>query len=323
MLELVVNELSFRDLNGHCSAAPDVYSARVWMSQLTGTIRTARQMGFGTTIRTEKGFAELELSPGYSLPQWRNDPAVNRDERLFFSSITAKSPHLDDVLDEIAETAELAEVRVAELSSAGLLAALLLDAVAVSWPSDGIWGTHLLAAEFHELSLDGELMEREVEIRHASGPEHWARHRAWIEQGQRALLTNGEELWAKSRELFPYLEFCGNAEAQIRALTGNERYYDWVVRCFTLANLQCSRWKAGLFPHLLLPGPATGESNSVHQDPRLRELRVFRMVSGQPRMFEHHMKNNAENKRIHYFADDARRKVCIAYLGDHLPTARY
>jgi hypothetical protein len=96
-----------------------------------------------------------------------------------------------------------------------------------------------------------------------------------------------------------------------------------VVRCFTLANLQCSRWKAGLFHHLLLPGPATGESNSVHQDPRLCELRVLRMVSGQSRMFEHHMKNNAENKRIHYFADDARRKMCIAYLGDHLPTARY
>src|ERR1035441_6388567 len=106
MLEIVVNELSFRDLNSRCSAAPDVYIARVWMSQLTGTIRTARQMGFGTTIRTEKGFAELELSPGYSLPQWRNDPAVNRDERLFFSSITAKFPHLDGVLDEIARSEE-------------------------------------------------------------------------------------------------------------------------------------------------------------------------------------------------------------------------
>jgi hypothetical protein len=42
------------------------------------------------------------------------------------------------------------------------------------------------------------------------------------------------------------------------------------------------------------------------------------MLSGQWQMFEYHMKNNAENKRIHYLADEARRKLCIAYVGDHL-----
>jgi hypothetical protein len=322
MLELVVNELSFRQLNSAGSAAPDIYTARVWMSQFTGTIRAARQMGFGT-VRTEKGFAVLELSPGYSMPQWRNDPDVNRDEKVFLSSMTAKSPYLDGVLDEIAEAAERMEVCVDGSPSSGLLAALLLDAIAVSWPSHNIWASHLLVAEFRQLSLEGELLQREVELRHASVSHHWETHRAWIEQKRRASLTNGQELWAKAQEFFPYLEFCGNAEVQICALTGNEKYFDWVVRCFTLANLQCSQWTTGLFPHSLLPGPATGESLSVHDDPKLRAMRVFRMVSGKMAMFEHHMKNNAENKRIHYFADNVRRKVCIAYLGDHLPTARY
>jgi hypothetical protein len=176
--------------------------------------------------------------------------------------------------------ADLAEVRVAGLPSAGLLAAVLLNAIAVSWASHETWKTPLLAAQFHRLSSDGDVAQNEVDIRHASRPEHWAHHRAWVEQEQMASVTTGEELWTKSPELFPHLEFCGRSETQIRELTGNEKHFTWVVRCLTLANLQCSRWTVGAFPHFLLPGPATGESISVHNNPELRDLRVFRMLSG-------------------------------------------
>jgi hypothetical protein len=143
--------------------------------------------------------------------------------------------------------------------------------------------------------------------------------------GQRfsPLIPPGEKSACGKAIEFQNYEFCGDAERQLRALTGNEKYYDWIVRCLVSANLQCSLWDGGRFPHLLLPGPASGESRSVHGDPRLREMRVFQMVSGERRMFEHHMKNNGENKRIHYFADDLRKKVCIAYVGEHLPTALY
>ena len=152
--------------------------------------------------------------------------------------MTARSPHLDGVLDEIAETADSAEVRIVGLSSSGLLAALLLNAIAVSWASHETWNTPLLAAEFHRLSFDGELIQNEVEIRHASRSEHWAHHRVCIEQEQMASVTTGEELWTESPELFPHLEFCGQSERQIREFTGNEKHFAWVVRCLTLANLQ-------------------------------------------------------------------------------------
>lgn len=323
MLELVLNELSFRRLDTVCGAAPDVYTARTWMSQFIINIRAARQVGFGSSIRTERGFSTLELAPSYSMLQWRNDRDVNRDERLFLSNLVAKSPHLEGALNEVLETAGRTEVRIAGLASSGLLAALLLDAIAVSWQSHNIWKPPLLRADFTQLSMQGELVEQVVEIRHASAPEHWQHHDSWIERGQRTALTNGEELWGRAARFFPYLEFCGTAEGQIRALTGNERYYDWIVRCLRMANLRCSTWVSGPFPHSLLPGPASGESTSVHQDPELRRRREFQMASGEVRMFEHHMKNNAENKRIHYFADERRRRVCIAYVGDHLPTARY
>src|SRR5437660_19555 len=276
MLELVVNELSFRQLNSATSAAPDVYTARAWMTQFTGTMRAARQMGF-RTVRTEQGFAALELSPQYSMPQWRNDRGVNRDERVFLSSMIAKSPYLDGVLDEIAEAAKRAEVLIYGSPSAGLLAAWLLDAIAISWPSHEIWRSHSLVVEFRQIGLDGELEQRDVDIRHVSDPEHWAAHSEWVEQKKKSLLTNGLELWAKAQEFFPHLEFCGDAEAQIRALTGNERHYPWVVQCFIRANLLCSHWTSGSFPHFLLP--ATGESASVHKNPQLRAMRVFRMAS--------------------------------------------
>jgi hypothetical protein len=170
MLELVVNELSFRRLNSATSAAPDVYTARAWMTQFTGTMLAAWPLGF-RTVRTERGFAAVELSQGYSMPQWRSDREVNRDERVFLSSMTSKSPHLDGVLDEIAEAAERAEVLISETPSTGMLAALLLDAIAISWPSHEIWRSHSLVAEFRQIGLDGELEQRNVDIRHVSEPK--------------------------------------------------------------------------------------------------------------------------------------------------------
>ena len=123
--------------------------------------------------------------------------------------------------------------------------------------------------------------------------------------------------------LFPRVEFCGDAPGQLQSLTGNERYFQWLINCLFDADRECSRWTAGQFPHSALPGPASGESKPVHDNPELRKHRMFRMLTGELLMFEHHMKNKAENKRIHYLVDESRRRIIIAYVGDKLPTGNY
>jgi hypothetical protein len=325
MIDLVINELSFTRIasaEGTCAGA-DPHEAKCWMTQFINVLRSARTLGLGRTLRTHEAFLTAELAPGYGLFQWRNDPTGNRDEHRFFGTIAARSPHLDGLIDAVQQSAERSEVRVHGRPATGLLAALLLDAIAISWPSDDLWNTSSLLVQYQRLSDDAELEESDTSIPHASHPDHWEAHRDWIESKHKNEIVSGIELWEKREQLFRHLEFCGDAPAQIRALSGNEAHFRWVVECMFAAEQECAQWNDGEFPHARLPGPASGESRSVHDDPELRKHRMFETLLGQTVMFEHHMKNRAENLRVHYRADSARRIVMVAHVGDKLPTAKY
>jgi hypothetical protein len=230
---------------------------------------------------------------------------------------------LDGVVDEILDRAGRSEVRFQGHRAEGLLAALLLDGVCVSWASHEAWNTDWLLAQIGELSEDGYFDQIAKAFRHASRPSHWTAHAEWIEHKQKITVPDGAALLAQAAELFPRLEFCGGAPAQVRGLNGKERYFDWVIDCLFAADRECASWTSGEFPHSRLPGPATGESASVHSNPELKRRRMFRTLAGDLVMFEHHMKHLGENKRIHYCPDEGRRRVMIAYLGDKLPTGKY
>jgi hypothetical protein len=269
------------------------------MTQLVEVLRTARSFGLGRTVRTNEAFQTIELAPGYGLQQWRNDPSGNRDEQRFFGTLLTRSPHLDGLIDSLIQRADLSEVRFHGRSAMGLHAALLLDAIAISWPSDDLWDTSCLMVQYQSLSDQLELEESEVSILHCSHAGHWSSHREGIEYRQKTAINSGVELWERHEQLFPHLEFCGDAPDQIRSLSGNEAHFRWVVNCLFVAEEECALWQEGEFPHAKLPGPATGESQSVQNDPELRRHRMFR-TSGEVLMFEHHMKNRAENMRVHY-----------------------
>jgi hypothetical protein len=246
------------------------------MTQFVDVLRTARSVGLGRTIRTNESFLVTELAPGYGLQQWRNDPSGNRDEQRFFGTLATRSPHLDGLIDSLIQRADRSEVRFQGRPAIGLLAVLLLDAIAISWPSDELWNTSSLAVQYRRLSDELELEESDISIPHCSHAGHWAAHREWLESRQKSAITSGPELWEQHEQLFPHLEFCGDAPDQIRSLSGNEAHFRWVIECLFLAEQECAQWQEGEFPHAKLPGPATGESHSVHNDPELRKHRLFR-----------------------------------------------
>ncbi len=77
-LEMVLNELSLR------TPAPDIPTARQWMTELIQTLRTATSSGVKRVVRTQDDMNSIQLAPEYPLAKWRNDPTVNREERSFF-----------------------------------------------------------------------------------------------------------------------------------------------------------------------------------------------------------------------------------------------
>ncbi len=320
MIELIVNELSFRNLESpEESLAPNVHTAREWMSSFVQTIRVASVRRWIQGLRTDEMFVNVQLCEGYSLPHWRNDQEVNRDERAFFRRVVTNYPYLNGVEPATIDKGHGLDAEYRGMRCSGLLSAILLDGMGISLRSAVPWHASQLTIQLSRLDPNGAIEASEAKLVHVSSPEQWTDHAEWVKQKLVSHLGNGTEVLRMAGDIFPRLEFCGSSRKQLQRLTGAERYYTWVIESLFTANLECERWAEEPFPHHLLPGPASGESPTVHQNPDLRKARIFEKLDGTRLMFEFHMKNMAENQRIHYLPDPKRRKLMIAYIGDHLP----
>lgn len=67
----------------------------------------------------------------------------------------------------------------------------------------------------------------------------------------------------------------------------------------------------------------TGESDSTMLNRRLKRIRTFKHPDPQlgSKIFEVHVKNFCDGKRMHIFEDYGLNKVCIGYFGNHLKTS--
>ena len=161
---------------------------------------------------------------------------------------------------------------------------------------------HLSPAEIVELALAGRF-----------GPEP---------EQPMSRMRSPEEIFAEAPALYPEIEICEGAEAQFVAMTGTERYFGWVLEALAACNREVLAWTEGPFPHVKLPGPASGESPAVRNSAQMMRMRYFR-CHGEELLFEYHMKQRGQNIRMHYRVDPDRRLLMVGYVGHHLPTALY
>jgi len=132
-------------------------------------------------------------------------------------------------------------------------------------------------------------------------------------------IRNGRDLIDQASKAYPALEICERAERQILDLTGNEKFFGWLIEAFSSATCAMQDWVSGPFPHEQLPDSAITESLTVRANSKLRNMRTFKTRRGESLQFLAHMKNKAENIRVHYRVDEDRRVLMIGYVGPHLP----
>src|SRR5437016_6699417 len=172
MPDLVWNELSITNFLDPADPpwAQNAPQACVLMERLIDVMRTWAQAGQSRVIRIPNSI--VNLAPGYSLDQWRNDSRADRDQRQLFRLYAARRPELADVLDKIRDRADVSEMLCEGRITQGLLAAWLVDGIAVSWDTHPVWRQSVIGCVLRELSPDDNLIERRVEVWHASRAEH-------------------------------------------------------------------------------------------------------------------------------------------------------
>jgi hypothetical protein len=293
------------------------------MSIFVQVLKESTTIGLSKSIRALEEFSYQELAPGYSLLHWRNDDQVNRDERQLFRQYTTRSPLLDGVLERIARRGSGCEAQFEGVHAKGLLAAFLLDSLATSLPSDPVWQVARLRVCILEMDDIGEIHSTDENILHAATPHHVREHAPLFEARRRRLAASGRDIVEQRGSLLPRLRFCGDVEQALTHMAPSDPGLSWVRgRLFEL-NDRCAGWAEGEFPHHMLRGSPSRESETVHNNDELRGLRLFTCPDGQKRYFEWHLKYHAHNLRLHYFPKDDERLVLIGYIGPHLRTARY
>jgi hypothetical protein len=308
-LEMVLNELSLE------TPAPDIPTARQWMSELIQTIREATTTGVKRILRTKDDINSIELAPNYPIARWRNDREVNREERRFFRLLTTKAPFWTDVAEEIKNDFDLSDIFHQRKSASGLAFAFVSDSLPVSFLSKEIWDCSFLTLDIIQLHGNNNLIEEQQEIVHASKRIHVQKHRHWIKNRIRISVGNGAKLWQRRNELFPHLEFCDSVEKQISSLAVNSPILTQIKKRLFELEEAAKNWTEGNFELESLASKATPESES-----RLQEFKselTIQCPDGEDRLFTYHLRMTPGAWRL-YFIPFKSGHVIIGYIGRKL-----
>jgi hypothetical protein len=313
-LEMVLNELSIR------TPASDIPTARQWMSELIQTLRQATSRGVKRVLRTSHEINSLELAPNYPIARWRNDNQVDREEKRFFITLTTKAPFWTDFAEGIKNQFDLSEVWYQGESAQGLGFVLIIDGLAISFPSNLQWNFHLLEVQVRRLDEDGNLIDVVEEVKHASHKTHIQQHTEWIKTRIRITVIDGSELWRLKEELFPNLEFCDDVYEQLTNLNSQHPMLQIIKNRLFKLEEYCKNWSEGGFNSETL-GNCSTESQVTLQNPKYKTERTFRCPDGEERLFSWHLKLS-QGWRIYFFPQEP-GKIIIGYIDKHLPTSKY
>ncbi|MEG4328335.1 hypothetical protein QUB37_02505 [Microcoleus sp. AT3-A2] len=307
-LEMVFNELSARTL------APDISTARQWMSELISTMVAAKGCGL-KGIRIQADFHAMILAESYPLSRWRNDNEVNREERTFLKTLATKTPLSVDIPDiEIKIKVEDpgCELSLQGIQSESFKVAYYLETLVISLHSEFLWNASRINLDLIQIDENGELIGESVEVLHASQKNHVLEHADWIKKRQQTAVVDGLELWNRRTELFSSLEFCDRVSQQIEILVDPKMLRQVVRKLFELDELS-KNWTDGALDLDNLPSKVSPESES-----RLKEFKEqlnIECLDGKKRIFSWHVRMTPGAWRLHFCTELGPAKIIIGYIG--------
>jgi len=312
-LEMILNELS------HKHPAENIHVARSWLSNLCETILAGSNIGIKKVLRTDGSFFQIQLAPGYFLPNWLNDRQVDEVERLFFRTIITKTPFLRDLEPlEVTERVEFSECFFDGEKANGFLYAYLLNALSVSLLSHPKWDIPKIEnVIIHQLNeSSGDLEENPESLRHASRAEHLASHQTWIIEQIQDSIRDGNDIWHRKDELYRSLIFCDSIRRQLKKINSSHPVFPQVKQRLDELESYCRNWTTGAFTPNALSTKARPESEATLQ--QFGKERRFECPDGVEREFSWHVNLNPGAWRLYFYPLEHERRIIVGYIGPHL-----
>lgn len=284
-----------------------------------------------TTLRLPeiigKNLYNLQIAPHYLISQWLQESTVEEDLKNKFREIVTDSPLITDEEPIAQEFSNRSEFRITRENNTklavGLGAAYLLETLGLSFSSHSIWNNEEITNIEHWYLNDiGSEIIKIISVKHASQPEHIAKHIRWFEDNRRESLQKSRDLWERKEEFFPDLILCGEVEIQLSKLGIQSKYFDQIIEKLKQLDNYAREWTEGTYNDDKVKQyglNVSGESkNTIRKYGRLRK---FKLPNEKRELFEKHIKTG--DLRFHFYPDNKTKKIYVGYIGKHLPTVTY
>ncbi len=188
----------------------------------------------------------------------------------------------------------------------GLACADIWNTIAVSFSTENQWNCTKIRLTKNILKSNGSIEENLIPVKHASSCSHLKNHQDFfsdIEQENKLNITQ-DNFWNNKKINFPVkIEFCPEVKSQIKKL--DKVTFQQAISI--LRDVETQR-------KLITDFNYTGESKTVHTNPKLKEMRMF-TISGDKVFFENHIKSLPNAYRIYFLEQNG--KIHIGYIGKH------
>ena len=275
----------------------------------------------------DKSLMGLELAEGYFIRNWfvsANKVAVQADWCRFLRSLETKQPLFETV--DIERVSDTVEVGLPGETSGKrvLLAAVYFETFLASFTALAAWiNSHI---KVWVLNLEATPEQYEENLLNLSNTASLEAHFEELKQRRNALLNTAKNIWLQRNDLFPHITLLSNQIGT--SLQGWSARQDVLFKArnalYVLESFG-AKWLKGDYVEyrheylraLGLAAEVSGESKSVNNDPKKKKERMFWLDDGRQLYCENHVKL-PDGYRLHFYADNDKKRIYIAYLGPHL-----
>lgn len=265
----------------------------------------------------------LIYADGFELGQWINQ-IKNKDQCLLVKSVigSVKCPLLPT---ENIDTQNPVQNILFVLSSdqnievKGLGAASVLNVHGVSFASHVIWQTDPIAI-IKAWDKDGVVKTQLVNVPNVYSMANMDAILATIEAKKQSNKQYFHTISTENNNDFPHLIFCETVLKKLRSPSITALDFPKIIDALNKLNeaVTVSTNRDELIKNSELN--ISGESPETMQTPKHERKRWFKHPKLGKTLFEDHVKNFPNNKRMHILVDYTNNTICIGYFGRHLTT---
>jgi len=284
----------------------------------------AQSVSFSRVDEVEGNWNSLIYADGFSFGSWLNnnqDKDRLRQIQSVLSNVKCPSININDNQNNIPVSEMLFVLNSNQkIEVNGLGYASIIKATGLSFSSSTQWKSSLIPV-LKSWDEFGQVNEEIVNVPNVCTLTQAEEFLASLEIEQQSKRDYFDTIKTKDNTDFPNLLFTESVLRTFRSASLSAQDYEKALQIMRSLNSAITTAN-GLSELNEITGLSiSGESSQTMDNKKLARLRRFRHPELGNQIFEEHVKNFMNYKRMHILIDYEANKICIGYFGNHLKTS--